>query len=242
MNNLFKNVVVLGANGKIGQSFINQLKKLNEIESIYAFSRSQTNFNSQKVQSFKLNYENEEEIKNAAIKASKKNSIDLVIVANGILHDKFTFPEKKLNDLSIEKFQKLFFVNTILPAIFAKHFLPYLSKNNFSTFAVMSARVGSITDNRLGGWYSYRASKAALNMIIKTLSIEIGRTRKNAIIIGLHPGTVDSPLSKPFQNNIPNNKLFTPDYSIKNLLNVISELSPNDSGKVFAWDGKEILP
>ena len=79
-------------------------------------------------------------------------------------------------------------------------------------------------------------------MIIKTLSIEIGRTRKNAIIIGLHPGTVDSPLSKPFQNNIPNNKLFTSDYSIKNLLNVISELSPNDSGKVFAWDGKEILP
>ena len=242
MSNIFKNVIVLGANGTIGRTFINQLLKINEIERIYAFSRSKISFESKRIHSYAINYENEKELKNAAIIASKNSSIDLVLVANGILHDQSIFPEKKVGDLSIDKFQKLFLINTILPAIFAKHFLPILNKKTISVFAVMSARVGSISDNRLGGWYSYRASKAALNMIIKNLSIEFERTHKKSIIVGLHPGTVDSPLSKPFQKNIPQTKLFSPDFSIKKLLKIIKEISPNDSGKIFAWDGKEINP
>ena len=124
----------------------------------------------------------------------------------------------------------------------AKHFLPKLNRENLSIFAAISARVGSISDNYLGGWYAYRASKSALNMIIKNAAIEIGRRNKNAVIVGLHPGTVDSKLSKPFQGNIPHNKLFTPEYSAKKLLEVISTLKPWQSGKCWAWDGTEVDP
>ena len=122
----------------------------------------------------------------------------------------------------------------------AKYFAKKLSKETNSVMAILSARVGSISDNRLGGWYAYRASKAALNMLIKTLSIEIKRTHKVSAIIGLHPGTVDSNLSKPFQNNVPDGKLFTPEYSASELLKVVFDRTEIDTGKVFAFDGSEI--
>ena len=152
-------------------------------------------------------------------------------------------PDRNKDDKTSEKkFKEVFFVNTILPSIIAKHFIPKLSKNNQSILAFMSARVGSISDNKLGGWYAYRASKSALNMMIKNLSIEVGRKNKNAILVGLHPGTVNSKLSKPFQSNVPEKKLFTPDQSVNYLLQVLSKLKNEDSGKIFAWDGSEILP
>ena len=106
----------------------------------------------------------------------------------------------------------------------------------------MSARVGSISENKLGGWYSYRASKTALNQIIKNFSIEIKRTNKNAIFVGLQPGTVKSFLSKPFERNVKEDNLFTPEYSAEKLLQVINDLSPDDTGKFFAWNGEEIQP
>ena len=123
----------------------------------------------------------------------------------------------------------------------AKNFLPKLAKDQRAVFAALSARVGSISDNQLGGWYSYRASKAALNMIIKNLSIEMKMRYKQTIIVGLHPGTVDSRLSKPFQANVPAGKLFTADYAVAKMLEVINTLTPENSGKCYAWDGKEIL-
>jgi NAD(P)-dependent dehydrogenase (short-subunit alcohol dehydrogenase family) len=104
----------------------------------------------------------------------------------------------------------------------------------------LSARVGSISDNRLGVWYAYRASKAALNMILKNAAIEMARRYKKASIIGLHPGTVDTTLSKPFQRQVQEGKLFTPEYSSVCLLKVINDFEPEQSGKVFAWDGKEV--
>ena len=106
----------------------------------------------------------------------------------------------------------------------------------------MSARVGSISDNKLGGWYAYRSSKAALNMMIKNLSIEVGRRNKKAILVGLHPGTVDSNLSKPFQNNVPAEKLFSPETSVVHLLKVLFNLKLENTGKIYAWDGSEIEP
>ena len=124
----------------------------------------------------------------------------------------------------------------------AKHFLPKLNKENRSIFAALSARVGSISDNQLGGWYAYRTSKAALNMVIKNAAIEIGRLNKKAIIVGLHPGTVDSNLSMPFQGNVPDGKLFTPEYSVQKLLQVLTNLTSEQSGKCFAWDGTEVKP
>ncbi|MDC0037014.1 short-chain dehydrogenase, partial [bacterium] len=122
----------------------------------------------------------------------------------------------------------------------AKHCLNKLDKTKPSIFAALSARVGSIEDNKLGGWYAYRMSKTALNMFIKTASIEIKRQNPNAIVVGLHPGTVDSPLSKPFQKNIKPEKLFTPEFSANKLIQVMHSLNINDSGKIFAWDGKQI--
>ena len=122
----------------------------------------------------------------------------------------------------------------------AKYFAPLLRRDKKAVFAALSARVGSISDNRLGGWYAYRASKAGLNMILKTLSIEVQRRFKNQIIIGLHPGTVDTALSKPFQGNVPKGKLFTPAFSAEKLLSVIDGLSEKDSGFLFDWAGEKI--
>jgi NAD(P)-dependent dehydrogenase (short-subunit alcohol dehydrogenase family) len=159
-----------------------------------------------------------------------------------MLHSKEITPEKSIKELAREKFQQLFEVNTIVPSLIAKHFLPHLNRDYNSIFAVLSARVGSISDNELGGWYAYRASKAALNMIIKNAAIEIGRRNKNAIIVSLHPGTVDTDLSRPFHKNIPVAQLLTPHHSVTKLLEVLASLTPAQSGKFFAWDGEEILP
>lgn len=168
--------------------------------------------------------------------------LKLILVAIGTLHrDDGTGPEKSWRDLSSDNMAEIFAANTIAPSLVAKHFLPLLPRNERSVFAALSARVGSISDNQLGGWYSYRASKAALNQIIKTASIELARTKPNAICLGLHPGTVDTDLSKPFQANVSEGKLFTPEISASHLLNVISNATPAQSGSLLAWDGS-IVP
>lgn len=166
----------------------------------------------------------------------------IIIVATGLLHDDRVAPEKSLRDLSADTLLRYFAVNAVGPALLAKHFVPLLPKDGPCRFAALSARVGSITDNRLGGWYGYRASKAALNMLIRTLAIEVGRTRPEAICVGLHPGTVDTGLSQPFQRGVAPGKLFSPDYAAGKLLEVMAGLSPADSGGCFAWDGERIQP
>ena len=131
-------------------------------------------------------------------------------------------------------------INTIGPALVGKSFLPLLDNKNPSVFGFLSARVGSISDNKLGGWHAYRASKASLNMLIKNFAIELARTNKLAKVIGLHPGTVDTRLSKPFQRNVPENKLFTPEFAAISMASVISNLHDNESGSIFAFDGSKI--
>ena len=223
-----KNIAILGASGAIGSAFTTLLSQKHSNARMFAFSRNSA--------TYKIDYSSEDSI------AAKERPLDLVIVANGILHDKDLIPEKSLRDLSVENFYRIFEANTFAPALIAKHFLPKLNKERLSIFAALSARVGSISDNQLGGWYAYRASKAALNMIIKSAAIEVGRRNKQAIIIGLHPGTVDSYLSRPFQGNVGEGKLFTAEYSAKKLLEVLENLRPEQTGKCFAWDGKEVLP
>ena len=226
-----QNIVILGAAGAIGSAFTNLLSQKYPNASLFAFSRNGEH---------SINYSSEDSIAEAAELAAKEKSLDLVIVANGILHEETLIPEKSLRDLSAEKFHRVFEVNTITPALIAKYFLPKLNKEKLSVFSALSARVGSISDNQLGGWYAYRASKAALNMIIKNAAIEVGRRNKHAIIVGLHPGTVDSDLSKPFQGNVADGQLFTPGYSAEKLLAVLENLNVEQTGKCFAWDGKEI--
>ena len=166
----------------------------------------------------------------------------LIIVATGLLHDKDVAPEKTYRDLDQASLLKYFAINAAGPALVAKHFISLLPRTGRCLFAALSARVGSIGDNRLGGWYGYRAAKAALNMLIKTLAIEVSRSRPEAICIGLHPGTVDTRLSKPFQKGIAPGRLFSSDQAAEQLLDVIENLAPAQSGKCFAWDGEEIGP
>ena len=177
----------------------------------------------------------------AAAEAMKHAPPQLVIVASGVLTlADGTGPERSYRALDREAMERVFLLNTIGPALVARHMLPLLPRDERSLFAALSARVGSIADNRLGGWHSYRASKAALNMLLKNLAIELGRTHKQAVVAGLHPGTVDTALSEPFQSNLPEGQLTTPHEAAQNLLSVIATLSPVDSGKVFDWEGKEI--
>ena len=239
---MLNNIVIIGSSGSIGSTFTKQLSVLYKNAKIHAFSQNGQKYKADNIMHHKIDYKDEASIEQAASLASKDESLDMVIIATGILHENKITPEKSLRDLSAEKFVRLFEVNTILPALIVKHFLPKLNKDNRSVFAALSARVGSISDNKLGGWYAYRASKAALNMIIKNAAIEIGRQNKHAIIVGLHPGTVDSNLSKPFQSNVPDGKLFTPETSVKMLLEVLRNLKTESSGRCFSWDGREVEP
>jgi NAD(P)-dependent dehydrogenase (short-subunit alcohol dehydrogenase family) len=134
----------------------------------------------------------------------------------------------------------LFALNTIGPAVIAKHMLPLLPRGRRSVFAALSARVGSITDNRLGGWHSYRASKAGLNMLVRDFAIEMRRTHPHSVIVALHPGTVDTPLSRAFQRNLPDGQLTTSQDAAMHLLAVLDGLTPAESGGFFAWDGQPI--
>ena len=151
-------------------------------------------------------------------------------------------PEKSLKDVKAEQLAHIYYVNAIFPTLVAKHFLSKFPPKKTCFMGFLSARVGSVSDNRLGGWYAYRASKSALNMLIKNIAIEHGRFHPEHVVVGLHPGTVDSFLSKPFYGNIPKEKLFSPDVAANQLLTVLSNIDPHDSGKCFAWDAKVIQP
>lgn len=165
----------------------------------------------------------------------------LVLNVAGLLHDRpGVSPEKRLEDLDPTMLERVFAVNTIGPALVMKHFLPRMAVDRRSVLAVLSARVGSIADNRLGGWYAYRASKAALNQMVKTAAIESQRRFGNVILAALHPGTTDTDLSRPFQANVPEGKLFSPAFVAARLMAVIEGLENDDSGGFFAWDGSSI--
>ena len=238
-----KTVAIIGSSGAIGNAVAEILLDDDGVEAIYRFSRNDSNENSDRVKNLYIDIEDEESIKDCIKNLSKDIKFDLVFVATGILHnDNDIFPEKSIRDISQSKLEKVLLVNTIGPALVGKYFIPYLRKDSKSIFAFLSARVGSISDNKLGGWYSYRASKTALNQIIKNFSIEVRRSNPNAIFIGLQPGTVKSFLSKPFEKNVRPGNLFTPEYSATMMLEVIENLSLEDTGKIYAWDGEEIQP
>lgn len=178
----------------------------------------------------------------AAAAASLAAPPTLVIVATGLLHARGRGPEKSLAELDPAWLAEQYAANAIGPALVAKHFLPRMPRQGRCVFAVLSARIGSIGDNKLGGWYGYRASKAALHQLVRSLAIEERRRNDRAIVVALHPGTVDTSLSKPFQANVRADQLFTPARAAVQLLDVIDGLKAPDSGRIFAWDGTEITP
>lgn len=231
---------VIGSSGGIGAALIDHLVDSPQVSRVHALSRSGKSHPSPKVANLTFDFTDKKSLIASAQALQEVGPFDLIIVATGLLQGEGISPEKNLRALLHEGFAKSFEINTIGPAMTAKYFVPLLRRDGKSVFAALSARVGSISDNRLGGWYAYRASKAALNMVLKTLAIEIGRRFKNQIIVGLHPGTVDTDLSKPFQSNVPEGKLFTPEFSAEKLLTVIDGLSAKDSGNLFDWAGEQV--
>ena len=149
-------------------------------------------------------------------------------------------PKRTYKRLDPETMAQVFALNTIGPALIAKHMLPLMPRSERFVFAALSARVGSISDNRLGGWHSYRASKAALNMLLRNFALEMARTHPLGVVAGLHPGTVDSALSQPFQSGLPQGQLTAPEAAAANLLGVLSGLTPAQSGRVFDFRGDEV--
>ena len=237
------NVVIFGGTGGIGQALMHSLSKNPRTESIFAISRSPNDYFTQKVTTLQADIGNEDDIIRVAKSIqSTVGELHIVLIATGILHagDEIK-PEKSWRALDPNSLATVFSINAFGPAIIAKHFLPLLAQHRKSVFAALSARVGSIEDNRLGGWYAYRASKAALNMLIKTFSIELTRLNPFALCVGLHPGTVDTLLSKPYQGSVSNSGLFSAERSANYLLNVVNDLGPEHSGRVFAWNG-ELIP
>jgi len=238
------NVLVVGASGGIGQALTMRLARSSAVGQIMAYNRSRPAPRHPKIRHQWVDLTDEATIASAAeAVGAQEMALDLVFVASGILHDGEALrPEKTWRALEGAALERVYQVNAIGPALVAKHFLPLLARDRKSVFAALSARVGSISNNQLGGWHAYRASKAALNMLLRTFAIELAWRNPRAVCVGLHPGTVYSRLSAPFQANVPEGKLFTPGFAASRLLDVLDRLTPEDSGKVFAWDGEMIPP
>ena len=232
--------VVFGASGGIGRSLTEALAASGRFGRIHAGGRQLPSDLPPGVAPFTFDLGDEASIADAARRIG--GPVDLVLVASGVLQDldRAIAPEKSFRAIDGAAMARVLAVNTIGPALIAKHFLLLLPRDRRAVFAALSAKVGSIGDNRLGGWHSYRASKAALNMLVANFAIELKRTHPHAIVAALHPGTVATGLSQPFRNGLAPERLFTPDIAAGHLLRVIETLSPRDSGGLFAWDGTRL--
>ena len=234
----WKRAAIFGASGGIGAALASALA--GEGTQVLAGSRSGAMPEGAEITSFAFDLTDEASIAAAAAQM-RDTPPDLVIVASGVLTlSNGAGLERSYRHLEAAAMTEMLALNTIGPALIAKHVLPLFPRDAPATFAALSARVGSIGDNRIGGWHSYRASKAALNMLIRNFAIEMARTHKQARIVGLHPGTVDTALSEPFQKNLPEGQLASAGEAAGNLLRVLERLTPKDSGNVFDWKGERI--
>jgi NAD(P)-dependent dehydrogenase (short-subunit alcohol dehydrogenase family) len=231
--------VIVGSSGGIGAALCAALADRGA--RVHALSRGGAPGDARLIPG-RIDIEDEASIARAAATLSEQGPLDLVIVASGLLHAADLAPEKSYRQLSAASLSRYFRVNATGPALVAKHFLPLLRRDRPAIFVALSARVGSIGDNRLGGWHGYRASKAALNMIVKTLSIELSRTHPQAACVALHPGTVATRLSAPFRSGVAADRLFDADRAAAQLLDVAVGLTSADTGGIFAWNGSAITP
>ena len=238
-----RSILIVGATGGIGAALLHEVEHRYPAASVFAWARQPHSTAARRATWQRVDITNEPSIEAAAPAISE---LDLVIVATGLLQREATSdhqelrPEKTWRSLDATAMAESFAINTIAPALIAKHVLPKFPRDRRAVFAALSARVGSISDNRLGGWYSYRASKAALNQILKTLSIELAVRYPYAVCVGLHPGTVATGLSQPFQNNVAPEKLFTGETSARHLFDVIEQLTTQHSGGIYDWAGLKV--
>lgn len=176
----------------------------------------------------------------ADLAAERLAPLRLVICTAGLLHDGALQPEKRLSQVCRPHLQRSFAVNAWGPLLLAQAIEPLLPRDAPSQFASLSARVGSIGDNRLGGWYAYRAAKAAQNQLLTTLALEWRRRLPQACVTLLHPGTTATALSAPFRGSVPPERLFSPQRAAEQLLTVLERQTPEHSGAFLAWDGQTI--
>lgn len=230
---------VFGASGGIGSALTALLEGDARCTAVHSGARSPLPADGKK-HPFLFSLEDEESVRRAVDTAIVDGPPDIVIVATGRLHGHGLQPEKSMRVLDADTLMESYRINAIGPALIAKHVLPKLPRDRKSVFAALSARVSSISDNRSGGWHAYRASKAALNMLIRNCSIELAVRNPNAVCVTLHPGTVDTNMSKPFQSHVPSEKLFSPAVSALHLLRVANDLTPENTGRLIAWDGQVI--
>jgi len=236
---LARTACVFGASGGIGRALCEGLAAAG-CERIYAGSRSGKGPQGAAFERFSFDLSDEASIA-AAAAMMRAQPPEWVIVASGVLTlPDGTGPERSYKRLDPAAMAEVFALNTIGPALIAKHMLPLMPRGEAFTFAALSARVGSISDNRLGGWHSYRASKAALNMLLRNFAIEMARTHPESVIVGLHPGTVDSALSASFQSGLAEGQLNTPEVAAAKLIGVLARLTPEQSGRVFDFRGDEV--
>lgn len=247
---LWNSILIVGANGGIGLGFVQNLLKDSNIQKIYATYRIkesaaellalQSQYHDRMI-CIQMDITDELQISQAIDRIkSSTDRLDLAINCVGILHEDKLKPEKSLRQLDTENLIRYFQVNSIGAVLLAKHLLPLLRKSDRSILATISAKIGSIGDNQLGGWYGYRASKAALNMFMRNVAIEFKRSSPKTIVITMHPGTTDTNLSQPFQKNVPPEKLFSVERTVSQLLTVIKNLEEKDSGEFFSWDSSRL--
>lgn len=239
------NVLVSGASGGIGQALCHALLDKPQVARLIAVSRQPPALAEHDPRGIAEALQ--ADLTTTAGRAALAKHLDgtplhLCVNALGMLHDETAgiAPEKRLEDLDPDALTHLFEVNAATPALLLQALLPSLKGQHPTYFASLSARVGSIDDNRLGGWYAYRASKAAHNMLLKTAAVEFKRLNRRACLLCLHPGTTDTALSQPFQARVPDDKLFTPGFVAERLLDVISQRRPEDSGSFWDWAGEPI--
>jgi len=234
-----RSAAVFGASGGIGRALCEALAARGA-QVIHAGSRRGQGPQGEAIRPFAFDLADEASIA-AAAEAMRADPPEWVIVATGVLTlADGTGPERSYKRIDPATMAEVFALNTIGPALIAKHILPLMPRGERFVFAALSARVGSISDNRLGGWHSYRASKAALNMLLRNFALEMARTHPLGVVAGLHPGTVDSALSQPFQSGLPQGQLTAPADAAANLLDVLARLGPEHSGRVFDFRGKEV--
>ena len=222
-----RRALVVGGSGGIGGAFVEALGADARYSEVVSLHRRSTPA---------IDFDHEASIGEAAQALSVRGPFHCVINAVGVLHTDRFMPEKKLDDLDYDRMLATFRINTFGPALLLRHFAPLLDKER-AVFALLSAKVGSIGDNRLGGWASYRASKAALNMVVKTAAIELARTRPGAIVVALHPGTVATRLSRPFRGDTIGR---APQAAVMEMLAVLDTLVASDSGTFIAYDGTRL--
>jgi NAD(P)-dependent dehydrogenase (short-subunit alcohol dehydrogenase family) len=238
-------VLIVGASQGIGLEFVRQFLESDRVNRVYATYRNPQSellaVADSRLRCLPMDITEESQIA-TVVKEIQTETVALHYVINcvGVLHEGAMQPEKSLRQLNAEQLLHYFQVNSIGAVLLAKHIQPLLKHSDRAILATISAKIGSIGDNSLGGWYGYRASKAALNMFMRTTAIEYKRTCPRAIVVTLHPGTTNTQLSRPFQRNVPPEKLFPVDRTVRQLLMVLEQLQENDTGEFFSWDGNRL--